>query len=151
MLAEAAATQLPWFAGALSRPAFARLLRTSAALACAYSLRHVITAPARAQFARAIGLPVLAALQCHPRAQREPLRFDPPVDCFNRHSITAAGLAIALRATSGAAQRQWLQLRLPCQCAQDAAQWSLQDTAARTALDLIGDAFLLLDARRTPC
>lgn len=150
-LPHAGTTQLPWFAAPLARPACARLMRLCAALACACSLRVVVCAVARTQFSRTTGLPWLTALQCHPRGERDDLPLDAPLDFFDRHALTAAGLAFALRATAGAAQRQWMQLRLPRDCAEAAKRWRLPDIAPHTALELVGDALQLLHARRTPC
>lgn len=126
-------------------------MRLCAVLACAHSLRLVVTAAARASLSLATGMPSLTALQCHPRGEHADLRLDVPIDCFNRHALTAAGLALALRATAGAAQRQWLQLRLPREYAQAAARWRLPEIAPQTALELIGDALDLLHARRPSC
>jgi len=150
-LAEAATAQLPWFSATLSRPAFARLARLSAALARAQSLRLVVTAQARTELESAMGACPVTALQCHPCANRSDLRFDAPVDLFNRHTLTAAGLAILMRASSGAGQRLWLQLRLPREYAQAAARWRLPDVAPQAALELVGEAMALLEARRRAC
>ena len=150
-LAEAAAIPLQWFAAPLARPACTRLMRLCAALASARTLRLVVEAGARAQFSRATGLPSLAQLQRHPRGDFPDLHFDAPLDCFNRHALTAAGLALALRATPGAQQRLWLQLRLPHQYSQTAAQWKLPAVAPQAARKLLEDAMALLHARRVPC
>ncbi|MDR5775882.1 MULTISPECIES: hypothetical protein [unclassified Caballeronia] len=150
-LAEAGAKQLPWFAAPLARPACGRLLRLCAALACARSLRLLVSAAAHTQFSGAVGLPPLARLQCHRRGQQPDLRLDSPVDFFNRRSLCIAGIALALRATSGHAQRLWMKVRLPCEYATAAAQWRLPFVSARAALELIGDALQLLDTERRPC
>jgi hypothetical protein len=151
MLARAGATQLPWFVGQLERPACARLMRLCAALACARSLRLVVSANAHAQFSLATGLPPLALLQCHPRGEGRDLQLDAPIDCFRRRSLSIAGVALALRATHGEAQRLWMQLRMPRAHAEAAAQWRLHRVPRQAALDLVGDALHLLNARRTPC
>lgn len=151
LVAQAAATQLPWFAATLPRAACARLLRTSAALAHASSLRQIVSHPDRLMFARKTGLPLLTALQSHPRGARDDLPLDASIDVFDRDGLAALGLAIALRATEGAAQRQWLQLRLPRACAERAAHWRLPEIAPHCALELIADARRLMRPARPSC
>lgn len=150
-LAEAGTALLPWFAAPLPRPACARLMRVCAALANAHALRLVVAATARERFSRATGLPSLAQFQRHPRGNRADLCFDAPIDCFNRQALTTAGLALALRATSSAPERLWLQLRLPRQYGHTAAQWQLPKVAPQEAIELVQDALDLLGARRASC
>lgn len=151
MLARAGVTQLPWFVGPLDRSACARLMRLCAALACARSLRLVVSAEAHARFQIATGLPPLALLQCHPRGDQRDLPLDAPVDWFARRSLSVAGLALALRATHGDAQRAWTRLRMPLAHAEAAAQWRLARVSQQTALELMGDALQVLNAGRRPC
>ncbi|WP_213306483.1 hypothetical protein [Paraburkholderia sacchari] len=150
-LAGVGATPLPWFAAPLARPACARLMRLCGALASARTLRLVVASSAREQFSRATGLPSIAQFQRHARGDRPDLRLDTPIDCFSRHALTTAGLALALRATSSAPERLWLQLRLPRQYGQTAVQWRLPAVSQQDALKLIEDALDLLHARRTSC
>lgn len=151
LLAEAGVSQMPWFAARLSRPAGVRLMCLCAALACARTLRLVVSASARARFFRTTGLPNLSALQCHPRGDGLDLELDEPVDFFDRRSLCVAGLALALRSVSGEGQYRWVQLRLPRDCAEAAAHWRLPAVSPQAALELIGDAASLLAARRTSC
>jgi len=148
-LAQACAAHQPWFAGALARPAYARLMRLCAALGSARALRLVVCAEARERFSQTSGLLPLTALQCHPRGEHDDVQFGAPVDLFNRPSLTAAGLAVALRATSGFVQRQWVQLRLPRECAESAARYRLPNVAPHEALGLLGDALQLLRVGRS--
>ncbi|SAK61885.1 hypothetical protein AWB80_02720 [Caballeronia pedi] len=144
-------TQLPGSAARLARPAYARLMRICAALACAHALRLVVSAEARARFTVTTGLPPLTALQSHPRGDHDDLPLDEPLDFFSRRGLIVAGLALALRAAGGEAQRQRMQLRLPRDCAEAAAQWRLPCVSPRIALELFGDALHLLNARGATC
>jgi hypothetical protein len=126
-------------------------MRLCAALACARSLRLVVSAEAHARFQVATGLPPLALLQCHPRGDGRDLPLDAPVDWFGRRSLSVAGLALALRATHGDAQRVWTRLRMPRLHAEAAAQWRLHRVSPQAALELVGDALRVLNARRQPC
>lgn len=147
----AAAPQLPWFATRLTRPLCARLMRVCAALACARSLRLVVSARARSQFSISAGLPPLAALQSHPRGDYEDMPLDTPVDFFSRRSLNVAGLALALRAVADDAQRQWLRLRLPRDWSETAATWRLEGVSPQEARELVEDASRLIDAGRASC
>lgn len=126
-------------------------MRICAALACAHALRLVVSAEARARFTVTTGLPPLTALQSHPRGDHDDLPLDEPLDFFSRRGLIVAGLALALRAAGGEAQRQRMQLRLPRDCAEAAAQWRLPCVSPRIALELFGDALHLLNARGATC
>lgn len=141
-------TGLPLLMG-MPRPAYARLLRIAAALACARSLRRVITASSRAAFAASTAPGMLALIQQHARGYLDDVSMNAAPDIFNRRHMTAAGLALALHTLDDAAQRMWLQLRLPREVAEEAARYQIVGVSSEAVKKLLEDASRLM--RGDPC
>jgi hypothetical protein len=139
------------FVGELPRPACARLFRIGAALACSRSLRRVVTGSAHVAFARNVAPHVLRAVQLQTSTEQDDLELGASLNLFDRRSMTAAGLALSLRALADgdAAQYLWLQLRMPRDVADDAARFNARSVSPAAARELIGNAWKLL--RGEPC
>lgn len=131
------------------RPACARLCRIVAALAFASSLRRVVAASSRAEFAIGVAPRLLGAIQQHPRAALGDLKVEPVPSLFSRRDMTAAGLALALAAVADSRYAFWWSLRLPREMAQAAERYRVHDLSAAAARELVADARRLMEAE--PC
>ncbi|MFM0594866.1 MULTISPECIES: hypothetical protein [Paraburkholderia] len=130
------------------RPACARLCRVVAALACARSLRRVVAAQAHTAFAASVAPRLLDAIQRHPRALAADLNVEPAASPFDRHDMTALGLALAQRADADLSHAFWWSLRLPREVAQSAQRYGLRGLSAADAADLLTDAKRLMEVPR---
>ena len=137
---------LPPFA-LLPRPACAKVLRVSAALAQARPLRRVISADARKTFAVRIAPRVLQAIQRDGQALRAEDDMDArmPLNVLDREAMTAAGLRLALRTIDDAALRVLMELRVPRAVAQRAAQFGACEMRVDAARALLDAAYTLLE------
>ena len=143
-----AASALPPFAR-LPRPACARLLRVSAALAHAPALRRVVSADARKRFAVRIAPRVLQAIQRDGQTLHD-AEARAPLNVLDREAMTAAGLRLALCALDDETLRTLMKLRMPRAVAQRAAQLDACETRAELARALLDAAHALLQ-RGDPC
>lgn len=133
----------------LPRPACARVLRVAAALACARTLRRVVSTASRSAFAASIAPDVLTGIQQHVRGYLDDVRMGAGPDIFNRRDMTAAGLALSLPMLADAPQRMWLRLRMPREVAETAARFRVDGIPQDAAHRLIADAWKLM--RGEPC
>lgn len=130
------------------RPACARLCRVVAALALARSLRRVVAAQAHTAFAASVAPRLLDAIQRHPRALAADLLVEPVASPFDRHDMTALGLALVQRADADLSHAFWWSLRLPREVAQSAQRYGVRDLSAPDAADLLVDAKRLMEVPR---
>ncbi|WCM20969.1 hypothetical protein NDK50_05760 [Paraburkholderia bryophila] len=130
------------------RPACARLCRVVAALALARSLRRVVAAQAHTAFAASVAPRLLDAIQRHPRALAADLNIEPAASPFDRHDMTALGLALVQRADVELNHAFWWSLRLPREVAQSAQRYGVRDLSAAGAAALLADAKLLMEIPR---
>ncbi|HEY1609347.1 MAG TPA: hypothetical protein VGG24_08775 [Paraburkholderia sp.] len=136
------APALPGFA-ALPRPACAKVLRVSAALVHARSLRRIVSADTQKLFAVRIAPRVLHAIQRDWRAGRDDLELGATLNVLDRAAMTAAGLTVALRALDEPAQRLLMELRLPRAIAQRATDFAESNLRAETARQVLDTASAL--------
>jgi hypothetical protein len=142
-----AAIALP-FVVPLPRPAYARLLRIGAALACARSLRRVVFSPARAALDASVAPRLLGAIQRHARAECDDLGLGAPLDFFNRREMTAAGLALVKRALVDPSRGLWLELRLPREIGERSARYDASGVEPELAYSVIDAAWQLMGGER---
>lgn len=133
---------MPAFA-ALPRPVCAKVLRVSAALVHARSLRRMVSADTQKIFAARIAPRVLHAIQRGSRAEWDDLALCATVNVLDRAAMTAAGLSVALRALDEPAQRLLMELRLPRAIAQRTADFGASELRAQTARELLDTASVL--------
>lgn len=134
--------RLPPFA-ALPRPACAKVMRVTAALAHARSLRRVVSASARNMFATQIAPHVLSAIQRDARATFDDIDLGAVLNVMNRADMTAAGLRIALHAMDDPALCVLIDLRMPLPVGQRAAHFRAGDMSPRAAAGLLDAAYAL--------
>ncbi|MPW16730.1 hypothetical protein GCT13_07215 [Paraburkholderia sp. CNPSo 3157] len=127
----------------LPRPACAKVLRVTAALAHARSLRRVISGAAHETFASLVAPRVLCAIQRDSRGEYEDADLGATLNVFDRADMTAAGLRLALHALGDPALRVLTELRLPCALAQRAAHFRVGGMSAQNACDLLDAAYAL--------
>lgn len=139
---------VPRFA-ALPRPACARVLRVTAALAHACVLRRVIGREAQKTFAVCIAPHVLHAIQRDSRAEREDVDPGALLNVFDRIEMTAAGLRVALRTIDDPVLRVLVELRLPRTVVQRVADFGVDGMRSEAARDLLDTAYAL--ARGEAC
>jgi hypothetical protein len=139
---------MPPFA-ALPRPACAKVLRVTAALAHARLLRRVVSAEAQKIFAVRIAPHVLHAIQRDLRGDQEDVDQGMTLNVLDRAEMTAAGLRVALRAIDDPSLRVLMELRLPRTVVQHMTHFGVGDTPIKTAHDLLDAAYTL--ARGEAC
>ncbi|MFL9961106.1 hypothetical protein PQR02_08280 [Paraburkholderia sediminicola] len=139
---------MPPFA-ALPRPACAKVLRVTAALAYARLLRRVVSAEAQKIFAVRIAPHVLHAIQRDIRGDEEDVEPGMTLNVLDRAEMTAAGLRVALRAIDDPSLRVLMELRLPRTVVQRMTHFEVCDTRVKTAHDLLDAAYTL--ARGEAC
>jgi hypothetical protein len=127
----------------LPRPACAKILRVTAALAHARLLRRIVGGQAQKMFAVRIAPHVLHAIQRGFHAE-EDVDHDVTLNVLDRADMTAAGLRLAMRTLDDPALRLLMELRLPRTVAQRMAHFSACDTRAKTAHDLLDAAYTLV-------
>lgn len=142
------APALPPFA-VLPRPACAKVLRVTAALAHASLLRRIVSAQTQRAFALRIAPHVLREIQRDLRADHEDVDQDMTLNVLDREDMTAAGLRVALRTIDDPALRTLIELRMPRAVAQRTSQFGASGTRVETARDLLATAYAL--ARGEPC
>ncbi|PQV44274.1 hypothetical protein [Paraburkholderia sp. BL21I4N1] len=130
------------------RPACARLCRVVAALALGRSLRRVVAAQSHTAFAASVAPRLLEAIQRHPRALAPDLHVEPAASPFDRHAMTALGLALVQRADADLSHAFWWSLRLPREIAQSAQRYGVRGLSAADAADLLADAKRLMEVPR---
>ncbi|AXL53185.1 hypothetical protein DSC91_006494 [Paraburkholderia caffeinilytica] len=131
------------------RPACARLCRIVAALAFAPSLRRVVAVQARAAFAAGVAPHMLREIQRHARANTTDVNLEPTPSLFSRRDMTAAGLALTLRAAADSRYAFWWSLRLPREISEAAVNYRVCDLSAAGARELVAEARRLMEAH--PC
>lgn len=141
-----ASPRLPRFA-ALPRPACGKVMRLTAALAYAPSLRKVVSAPEHEIFAARIAPYVLRAVQLDPRGRREDANLGARLNVFDRADMTAVGMQLALLALGDPTLRVLLELRLPRTVAQRAASFGICDMNPEAAMNLLDAAYMLVGGR----
>jgi len=134
---------LPAFAR-LPRPACAKVLRVTAALAHARSLRRIVSADAQRAFAFRIAPHVLHAIQRDPRADSDDVDLGATLSVLDRAAMTAAGLTVALRALDDPAHGVLMQLRLPRPVVERISHFGANGLRADTARELLAAASSLI-------
>ena len=142
LLSEHAMPAVPRFA-VLPRPACAKVLRVTAALAHARSLRRMVTATAHQMFASRIAPHVLRAIQLDARGELQDVEIGATLNVLDRADMTAAGLRLALHALGDPALRVLIELRLPRAVTQRAAHFQVGDMSTQAASDLLDNAYAL--------
>jgi hypothetical protein len=139
---------LPPFA-VLPRPACAKVLRVTAALAHASLLRRIVSAQTQRAFALRIAPNVLREIQRDLRADHEDIDHDMTLNVLDRADMTAAGLRVALRTIDDPVLRTLIELRVPRAVAQRTAQCGASRARVEIARDLLDAAYAL--GRGEPC
>ncbi|WP_168790489.1 hypothetical protein [Paraburkholderia aromaticivorans] len=142
LLSQRATPSLPRFA-ALPRPACAKVMRVTAALAYAASLRKVVSASEHEMFAARIAPHVLRAVQRDPRGGHENANVGVMLDVLDRADMTAAGMQLTLHALGDPTLRVLLELRLPRAVAQRAARFGVCGMSSEAAMNLLDAAYVL--------
>lgn len=136
-------------AATLPRPAYAKVLRVTAAFARACSLRKAVSAAARERLAVSIAPRIVYAVQRDPRGERDDADLGVILNLFDRGDMTAAGLCIAMHALDDADLRILMALRLPHALAQRAGHFVVGELSVLAARDLLEAAYML--TRGEPC
>ncbi|RQH09093.1 hypothetical protein [Paraburkholderia dinghuensis] len=139
---------MPPFA-VLPRPACAKVLRVTAALAHARLLRRVISARAQRIFEIRIAPHLLHAIQRDLRGEQVDVDQNVTLNVLDRAEMTAAGLRVALRTIEDPALRVLVELRLPRAVVRGMADVGVCDMRVETARDLLDAAYAL--ARGEAC
>ncbi|MEM5342734.1 hypothetical protein [Paraburkholderia azotifigens] len=146
LMVERTMPHVPAFA-TLPRPACAKVMRITAAIAQAHTLRKVVSASAREMFASQVAPHVLRAIQSSALADAADVDVGAMLNVFDRADMTAVGLRLALHAHDDPALRALLQLRLPRAVAQRAWRYGTGDLGAHTASRLLEAAYALAGGR----
>ncbi|MFM0054173.1 hypothetical protein PQR64_01020 [Paraburkholderia phytofirmans] len=142
LLSGRATPSLPRFA-ALPRPACAKVMRVTAALAYAPTLRKLVSASEHKIFAARIAPHVLRAVQREPRGGRDDANVGAVLNVLDRADMTAAGMQLTLHALGDPTLRVLLKLRLPRAVAQRAARLGVCDMNSAAAMNLLDAAYML--------
>jgi hypothetical protein len=132
---------LPPFA-LLPRPACAKVLRVTAALAYARSLRRLVGADAQKMFDARIAPHLLHAIQRDPRGAHD-VNLGTTLNVLDREEMTAAGLRVALRVIDDPALRTLMELRVPRAVVQRMVRLGACELRVKTAQDLLDRAYAL--------